>query len=286
MTFPALGPIGVWWSGSWKSPEAGVPDAATELESMGYGALWSSGRFEPGLSPHFESQLSSTSRIPVASGIVSIWATEPEDVGRAVAQLDERFPGRFLLGLGASHSAIVEGYRKPYSRMVEYLDALDALGDRPVPPDRRMLAALGPRMLELAAARSAGAHPYFVTVEHTARARSIMGDGPLLAPEVAVVLDEDPASARAAARAYAGGYLQLPNYASNLRAFGYGDEDFDGNGSDRLIDALVPWGDVETVAARVREHHDAGADHVCMQVVAPYDSGPLAQYRELAGALL
>jgi probable F420-dependent oxidoreductase len=286
MSSPELGPVGVWWSGSWKSPDAAGPDAAAELESMGYGALWSSGRFDPGLSPHFETLLSSTTRLVVASGIVSIWATEPDDVGNAVAQLDERFPGRFLLGIGASHSAIVEGYRKPYSRMVEYLDALDALDDRPVPPDRRILAALGPRMLELAAARSAGAHPYFVTVEHTARARSILGDGPLLAPEVAVVLDEDPVSARAAARAYAGGYLQLPNYASNLRNFGYGDEDFEGSGSDRLIDAVVPWGDVGTVAARVREHHVAGADHVCVQVVAPYDSVPLAGYRELAAALL
>jgi probable F420-dependent oxidoreductase len=286
VTPAALGRVGVWWSGSWKSPDAAVPDAVADLESMGYGALWSSGRFDPGLSPHFEDLLLSTSRVPVASGIVSIWASEPGDVGRAVARLDERFPGRFLLGLGASHSAIVEGYHKPYSRMVEYLDALDALDDRPVPPDRRVLAALGPRMLQLAAARSAGAHPYFVTVDHTARARSILGDGPLLAPEVAVVLDENPASARAAARAYAAGYLQLPNYASNLRHFGYGDEDFDGDGSDRLIDAVVPWGDVETVAARIREHHDAGADHVCVQVVAPYESVPLAGYRKLAATLL
>ena len=242
-------------------------------------------RFRPGLSPRFEKLLASTSQIAVASGIVSVWASAPEDVATAVAELDERFPGRFLLGLGASHAAIVEGYEKPYSRMVGYLDALDAL-DRPVAPDRRVLAALGPRMLELAAARSAGAHPYFVTVEHTARARAVMGAGPLLAPEVAVVLDENPALARAAARGYAGGYLQLPNYASNLRTLGYGDEDFDGDGSDRLIDALVPWGDVDAVAARVREHHQAGADHVCVQVVAPYDSFPLAQYRELAAALL
>jgi probable F420-dependent oxidoreductase len=265
-------------------PGAAELDAAAELESVGYGALWSSGGFDPGLSTHFEKLLASTSHIVVASGIVSVWASAPEEVGTAVAQLDERFPGRFLLGLGASHSAIVEGYQKPYSRVVDYLDALDAL-DRPVPPDRRVLAALGPRMLELAAARSAGAHPYFVTVEHTVRARAIMGEGPLLAPEVAVVIDEDPSSARAAARGYAAGYLQLPNYASNLRTLGYSAEDFDGDGSDRLIDALVPWGGVETVAARVREHHEAGADHVCVQIVAPYDSFPLSQYRELAEAL-
>jgi probable F420-dependent oxidoreductase len=295
MTSLSLGPIGVWWSGSWRNPDATGPDAtgpdatgpdaAAELESMGYGALWSSGGFDPGLSPHFETLLSATSRIVVASGIVSIWATKPEDVAAAVAGLGERFPGRFLLGIGASHSAIVEGYQKPYSRMVEYLDALDA-ADRPVPADRRVLAALGPRMLELAAARSAGAHPYFVTVEHTAQARGILGDGPLLAPEVAVVLDDDPTSARATARAYAELYLQLPNYASNLRRFGYGDEDFEGSGSDRLIDAVVPWGDVETVATRIREHLDAGANQVCVQAVAPYDSVPLTRYRELAAALL
>jgi probable F420-dependent oxidoreductase len=276
----------VWWSGSWKSPDAaGSDDAAAELESMGYGTLWSSGRFDAGLSPHFEKLLASTSQILVASGIVSIWVAAPDDVGTAVAQLDEKFPGRFLLGLGASHSALVQEYQKPYSRMVEYLDALDSL-HRAVHSDRRVLAALGPRMLELAAARSAGAHPYFVTVEHTARARIIMGEGPLLAPEVAVVLDEDPSSARAAARAYAGGYLQLPNYASNLRSLGYAEEDFQGDGSDRLIDALVPWGSVETIAARVHEHHAAGASHVCIQVVAPYDSFPLTQYRELSEALL
>ena len=285
MTQVALGRFGVWWSGSWNGPSVGGLEAAAELESIGYGALWSSGRFDPGLSRHFETLLAATSRIAVASGIVSIWASEPEDVGLAVAELDDRFPGRFLLGLGTSHSAIVEGYQKPYSRMVEYLDALDAL-DRPVAPDRRVLAALGPRMLELAASRSAGAHPYFVPVEHTALARTIMGEGPLLAPEVAVVLDADPASARAAARGYASGYLQLPNYASNLRALGYGDADFDGDASDRLIDAVVPWGDVETVAARLPRTSRRGADHICVQVVAPYDTFPLAQYRELAAALL
>ena len=164
---------------------------ARELETLGYGALWSSGRFDPGLSPHFERLLASTTRVPVARGIVSIWASTPEDVGPAVAELEARFPGRFLLGLGASHAPMVEHYARPYSRLVAYLDALDAL-DTPVPPDRRVLAALGPRMLELAAARAAGAHPYFVPVEHTARARAILGPGPLLAPEVAVVLEADP----------------------------------------------------------------------------------------------
>ena len=140
-------------------------------------------------------------------------------------------------------------------------------------------------MLELAAARAAGAHPYFVPVEHTARAREILGPGPLLAPEVAVVLDDDPVSARRLARSYAGNYLSLPNYTQNLRTFGYGDEDLGGSGSDRLIDAVIPWGDAEPVADRIRAHHDAGADHVCIQVIGDYGDFPLDAYRRLATLL-
>ena len=280
-----LGRVGVWWSGSWRVADDGSTDVARELEALGYGALWSSGRFDPGLSPHFEKLLASTTRVGVASGIVSIWASTPEDIGAAVAELEARFPGRFLLGLGASHAPIVEHYARPYAHVVAYLDALDALAT-PVPPDRRVLAALGPRMLELAAARATGAHPYFVPVEHTARARQILGPGPLLAPEVAVVLETDPARARELARGYARTYLGLPNYTQNLRTFGYGDDDIGGGGSDRLIDAVVPWGDTATVAARVRQHLDAGADHVCIQVVAGRQGFPLDGYRQLAEVLL
>ncbi len=280
-----LGRIGVWWSGSWRVSDAPELDVAAELESLGYGALWSSGRFDPGLSPHFERLLGSTTHVTVASGIVSVWAGAPEDVGPAVGALEERFPGRFLLGIGASHAPAVKNYDRPYAHVVAYLDALDAL-EAPVPPGRRALAALRPRMLELAAARAAGAHPYFVPVEHTAHARTILGPGPLLAPEVAVVLETDAARARELARTYAATYLSLPNYTNNLRDFGYGDDDIAGGGSDRLIDAVIPWGDAATIAARVRQHHDAGADHVCIQVIADYSTFPLAQYRELAGVLL
>ena len=280
-----LGRVGVWWSGSWRVPDGPELDVAAELESLGYGALWSSGRYDPGLSPHFERLLAATDHAVVASGIVSIWHATPADVGPAVAALEARYAGRFLLGLGASHAPLTEHYARPYSHMVSYLDALDAL-EAPVPPGRRVLAALRPRMLELAAARAAGAHPYFVPVEHTAHARTILGAGPLLAPEVAVVLETDPTRAREAARGYATGYLQLPNYAQNLRDFGYGDDDIAGGGSDRLIDAVIPWGDAATVAARVHQHHDAGADHVCVQVIADYSAFPLAQYRELARALV
>jgi probable F420-dependent oxidoreductase len=262
-------------------------DVAAELESIGYGALWSSGGFDPGLSPTFGRLLASTTRIAVASGIVSMWTGAPSNVGPAVAELETSFPGRFLLGIGASHAPLVHDYARPYSHMVTYLDELDAL-ETPIPAERRILAALGRRMLELAAQRAAGAHPYFVPVQHTAQARSILGPAPLLAPEVAVVVETDPVAARALAREYASLYLGLPNYTQNLRTFGFGDEDIDGGGSDRLIDAVIPWGDAATIADRIHEHHDAGADHVCLQVISATGryGFPLAEYTELAGALM
>ena len=278
-----LGTVGVWWSGSLKAE--GVADVAAELEALGYGAIWSSGGFKPGLSTRFERLLASTSHLVVASGIVSVWASDPKEIAGAVADLEAQYPGRFLLGLGASHAPVVENYSRPYSHVAEYLDTLDSL-DPSVPKQRRALAALGPRMLELAAQRSVGAHPYFVPVEHTHRARQTLGDGPLLAPEVTVVLEADPGQARELARTFTGGYLALPNYANNLRTLGYGDDDVAGAGSDRLVDAVVAWGDIDAVAARVRAHHDAGADHVCIQVVSGSQDFPIRAYRELAAALL
>jgi probable F420-dependent oxidoreductase len=281
-----LGRVGVWWSGSWRAAGDPTLDVAAELESLGYGALWASGGFDPGLSERFGRLLASTKRIAVASGIVSLWTGAPTEVGTAVADLEARFPGRFLLGIGASHAPLVNDYARPYSHMVAYLDALDRL-ETPVPVERRVLAALGNRMLELAAQRAAGAHPYFVPVEHTVRSRSILGPAPLLAPEVAVVLETDPATARALARKYASIYLGLPNYTQNLRTFGFGDGDIDDGGSDRLIDAVIPWGDAATIADRIQQHHGAGADHVCLQVIPDRgrDGFPMAGYRELAGAL-
>ncbi len=279
-----LGQVGVWWSGSWKTAGPQSFEVGAALEDLGYGALWSSGGFDPGLSSHFDRLLATTARLIVASGIVSIWASSPEEIASGVAGLETMHPGRFLLGLGVSHARIVEHYSRPYDRMVAYLDALD-VADPPVPADRRVLAALGPRMLALAAERALGAHPYFVPVEHTERAREIMGSGPLLAPEVAVVVERDAATARRLARKYMSLYLTLPNYTQNLRTLGYGDDDFAGDGSDRLVDAVAPWGDVGTVAARVKEHHDAGADHVCIQVISDLGTFPLSAYQELAGAL-
>jgi probable F420-dependent oxidoreductase len=274
----------VWWSGSWHDADDRDLNVAAELESLGYGTLWSSGGFEPGLAPRFGELLVATDRAVVASGIASIWTTTPADVAPAIADLEARFADRFLFGIGASHSMVVPDYRRPYSRMVEYLDGLDA-SDSPVGPERRVLAALGPRMLELAKVRAAGAHPYFVPVEHTAYAREVLGPGPLLATEVAVVLETDRDAALRRAREYASIYLPLPNYTNNLRRFGFTDDDIEGGGSDRLIEAVIPWGDAATVAERVRAHLDAGADHVCVQVVADFFTFPLAEYRELAPAL-
>lgn len=185
------------------------------------------GRFRGERRPRFREILDGTTRIGVASGIVSIWHSSPPEVAAFAQDAERAHPGRFLLGLGASHAVLLEGsgtaYRKPYSKMVDYLDGLDAAG---LPPERRILAALGPRMLELSRDRSAGAHPYFVPAEHTAEARAALGPDRLLAPEVAVVLDADPTTARATARQYTSGYLALPNYTNNLRRFGWTDEDF------------------------------------------------------------
>jgi len=280
-----LGKLGIWWSGPWQAEDTSV-DAAAEMEALGYSALWSSGGFQPGLSSSFGRLLAATTHVTVASGIVSIWLTSPEELSKAVADLDDRYPERFLLGLGVGHARLVKDYTHPYGHMVSYLDALDAASPA-VTKDRRVLAALGPRMLELTGERSAGAHPYFVPAEHTARAREILGSGALLAPEVTVVLERDPTKARELARTFMGTYLALPNYTNNLRSLGFGDDDLAGRGSDRLVDAVACWGDLDTAVAKVREHYEAGADHVCIQVIsASQGSFPLDEYRQLAPALL
>ncbi|MEV4119700.1 LLM class F420-dependent oxidoreductase [Micromonospora sp. NPDC049645] len=264
-------------------------DAAAELEELGYARIWFSGGFGENVAPRFREILDGTTRIGVASGIVSIWHSSPPETAAFAQDAERAHPGRFLLGLGASHAVLVEGsgtdYRKPYSRMVDYLDGLDAAG---LAPERRILAALGPRMLELSRDRSAGAHPYFVPAEHTAEARAAIGPDRLLAPEVAVVLDPDATTARATARQYTSGYLALPNYTNNLRRFGWTDEDFAAGGSDRLVDALIPWGSVETVAAGLEKHYQAGADEVAIQVLNGGDvtTFPADAFRSLAAVLI
>jgi probable F420-dependent oxidoreductase len=284
-----LGRTGIWWSGSWRVDGT---DAAAEAEELGYRTLWLSNGLGDQLSGRFGRLLSATRTTVVASGIVSIWHTPAANVIDDVSRVEQGGRPRFLLGLGVSHAPLVDvigqRYERPYDRMVSYLDALDEL-DAGVPgvgAERRVLAALGPRMLRLAAGRALGAHPYFVPVEHTTRARQILGSGPLLAPEIAVVLEPDRTAARAAARRYTEGYLQLPNYVNNLRSLGYDDEDLSGGGSDRLVDDVVAWGDVDAIAARVSAHHQAGADHVCIQVVAGRARGfPIEAYRRLAPAV-
>ena len=201
--------MGVWWSGAWRDTDHASVDVAAELEDLGYTALWSSGGFQPGLSPHFERLLAATTGLTVISGIVSIWSTTPDEIALAVADLDQRHPGRFVLGLGASHAPIVEHYTRPYSHMVEYLDTLDVAAGPSAARQRRVLAALGPRMLRLAAERATGAHPYFVPVGHTVRAREELGADALLAPEVTVLLEKNHRAARKAARGIHHG-LSLP----------------------------------------------------------------------------
>ena len=267
---------------NWRTCSAGCTRSVTR--PSGSRAAWIGGS-----TPNFERLLAANRLLKVASGIHSIWTVPAVETAAEVERLEADHPGRFLLGLGVSHAPLVQGigerYEHPFGRMVGYLDELDAAAS-PVASERRVLAALGPRMLTLAAQRTAGAHPYFVPVEHTAQARAVLGPEPLLAPELAVVLEEDPARARQMARSYAEGYLALPNYAQNLRRLGYGEEDLAGGGSDRLIDAVVAWGDEAAIVSRVRAHLDAGASHVCVQVLnGEMRSFPLAEYELLASAV-
>ena len=261
-----------------------------ELEQLGYGALW----FGEGVGTRESfaqaaTLLAWTSRIVVATGISNIYARDPMAMANGARALADAYPDRFLLGVGVSHAPSVaergHSYASPIETMRTYLDAMDAAPYRPVAPARpplRVLAALGPRMLELAAERAWGAHPYFTPVEHTAFARKTLGDGPLLAPEQGFLLNNDPAEARAAARAHMGYYLALDNYRNNLLRLGFSEEDVAGDGSDRLVDAIVAWGDVESVTARVKAHLDAGADHVCVQALGP---DPLEELRQVAPSL-
>jgi probable F420-dependent oxidoreductase len=278
-----LGPIGIWNSGLRdEDPHATgeIREAAAELEELGYGAIWLGG--SPGVRRALPI-LAATERIVVATGILNIWEHDPADVAEQQAAVAAEHPGRFLLGLGASHSALVKDYSKPYSTMVEFIDRLDAAGSA---KSDRVLAALGPRMLALSRDRAAGAHPYLITPEHTATAREILGPDPLLAPEVKVVLETDRELARAAARDHLALYLTMPNYTGNLRRLGFTDDDFRDGGSDRLIDATFAWGDLKVIRERVAAHREAGADQVVLQVVtAERVSLPRPQWRELADGL-
>lgn len=289
-----LGRIGVWLGALSAAPWAAAREAARRIEAVGFGALWineSLARKEP--LAHAGLILGVTERITVATGIANIWTRDPTAARNGAFALAEAHPGRFTLGLGVSHQPLVDSrghyYAKPLTAMRAYLDGLDAIawdGPPPPAPVPRLLGALRARMLELARDRAAGAHPYLTPVEHTARAREILGPDRVLAPEVAVVLEADPRRARERARAFLTPYLGLPNYTNNLRDFGYGDNDLADGGSDGLIDALVGWGDEGAIADRVRAHLDAGANHVCLQPVGTDLEGAVAELERLAAAVL
>jgi probable F420-dependent oxidoreductase len=270
-----LGQVGIW-----RIHREGVA-VVPEIEALGFSALWLGG------SPSVEQArpfLEASSSLTIATGILNIWQHEPEDVARQDAAVREAFPGRFLLGVGIGHPEATREYRRPLTAMREFLDGLDAAAT-PVPRDARVLAALGPKMLDLAADRSLGAHTYFVTPEHTRAARARVGPDGLVAPELAVILDTEVEAAREAARAYAAGYLRRRNYTSNLLRLGFGEADIADGGSDRLIDAVIPHGSAEQVAEAVRAHLDAGADHVCLQPLG-HGPNPVDDYRALARVLL
>lgn len=264
-----------------------VAQDAAELDALGYSALWMPDVGGDVLAS-VEHLLGSTNHAHVATGVLNIWMHEPAEVADRRAGWNDDWKRRFAMGLGVSHAVLIDHnnpgrYAKPYSKMVEYLDGLDQAG---FPRDARLLAALGPRMLGLSRDRAAGAHPYFVPVEHISHAREILGPEPVIAAELAVVLDTNPSSARETARRHTAVYVTLPNYTNNLRRFGFDDADFADQGSDRLVDAVVAWGSVDTIAARVRAMRTAGADHVCIQVIRADDLVPRDDWRGLAPALV
>ncbi|MFF4622401.1 LLM class F420-dependent oxidoreductase [Nonomuraea jabiensis] len=272
-----IGRVGVWHPMIGKAPAEEARHAAATIESLGYGSLWVNeglGSKEPLVMSAV--LLAATRRIAVGTGIANLWVRDATAMAAGAAALGDAFPDRFLLGIGVSHAPLVAGrghdYAKPLAAMRTYLEAMDQ-ADRtlPVPstPAPRVLAALRPKMLELSRDLADGAHSYFVPPEHTAQARRILGPGPLLIPEQAVVLESDPARAREIARAHMSHYLTLPNYLNNLRTLGFTDEDFAGGGSNRLADAIVAWGDADAIRKRVHAHLDAGADHVVIQPLSP-----------------
>lgn len=271
-----LGRIGVW-RGMRDDP---TPELVVTIEKLGYGAFWLGG--SPGGDLTLvEQMLDATDRIVVATGIVNMWATDAFTAARAYHRITAKHPDRFLLGVGIGHPEATKEYRKPYDTIIEYLDQLDAAE---VPIEGRALAALGPKVLKVSAERTAGAHPYLTTPEHTRQAREILGPNKLLAPEQKLVLETDAAKARAIARPKVEfPYLHAINYINNLHRLGWSDEELANGGSDRLIDALAPHGDAEAIAAGVTAHLDAGADHVCVQILG---DDPLPGLRAVSEVLI
>jgi probable F420-dependent oxidoreductase len=285
-----LGRIGLWAPCAlWHQEGPALAEAAAELDELGFGALWIGNG-----APMFEvaeAILAATPRTAVATGIANIWLHPAAAAAQAAEKAAASHPDRLLLGVGNGPREASQWLLSPYARMIEYFDELDALG---VPVENRILAAVGPRMLALAKERSVGAHPFLTTPEHTKEAREALGEGPLLAPELKVVLDPDPARARATARQALDFYLTKRGYSRNLKRSGFTDADLVGGGSDRLVDAVVAWGGPDKILRRVGEYLDAGADHVALQVITDDTDHPdlsrrrlpRAEYRILAEALL
>ena len=289
-----IGRVGVWTGVLDTVPSREAQRLAQQLEAFGFPTLWIPETV--GRDPFVTATLllSATSTLKLATGIANIYARDAMTMANTQRSLDEAFPGRFLLGLGVSHHHLVDrvrhhDYSKPYSKMVEYLDAMDSAIFMAVGPQERpatVLAALGPKMLQLAAEKADGAHPYFVPVEHTANAREIIGPDALLAPEQMVVLEPDRSKALEIARQGMAVYLRAPNYLNNLRRLGFTDDDFADGGSERLVDAIVATGDVQAARDRVHAHFDAGANHVCVQVLGEsLTTVPEGAWRDLGAAL-
>jgi probable F420-dependent oxidoreductase len=278
MTKPNLGTYGVFSHHQlWQQLS---PEQLRDIEALGYGAIWAGGSPAAELS-WVEPLLEPTTKLQVATGIVNIWTAEPGPVAESFHRIDKAYPGRFLLGIGVGHREAIQEYRKPFEALVEYLDKLDEYG---VPKNRRVVAALGPKVLKLSADRAAGPHPYLTTPEHTAQARELLGPDAFIAPEHKVVLTTDADKAREVGRKALEIYLNLTNYLNSWKRLGFSDEDVAKPGSDRLVDAVVAYGTVDAIAARLKEHLAAGADHVPVQVLASPDKWVPA-LAELAGPL-
>lgn len=269
----AVGQVGVWRAGGLLTP-----DIASSVEKLGYGALWIGGSPAADLTGA-EELLNATEHLTIATGIVNIWTAPAEEVAASFHRLDRTHPGRFLLGIGIGHrEALGDTYQKPYAALVAYLDALDEAG---VPAERRIISALGPKTLALAAERAAGTHPYMTTPTHTRFARETVGDDVLVAPEQRLILSTDQEAARAAGRSFLSRYLSLSNYRRTLESHGFTAEDLDDGATDAAVDGLTPHGTATQLAAKVHGHLDAGADHVCVQVL-PAREDPLETLRPLA----
>jgi probable F420-dependent oxidoreductase len=293
-----IGKVGIW-SAHFRHPDRErSAEYAHLLEELGFRAVWVPGGAGDDIFGDIEVGLRNTTRTVWAAAILNVWMHEPAETASWFARMQEEYPGRVILGLGASHPGVVgsrgKTYDKPLSTVRAYIDDLEKQ-PRPVPKDMMVLAALGPKMLALSAERTAGAHPYLVTPEHTAHARATLGDGALLAPEVKVLLAEDAESARRIARDHLELYLSFPNYLRNFERLGFSEADFRDGGSDRLVDAMVAWGDEAAILDKVRAHLDAGADHVCMQILTPASDpdqpvavgaeSPVDSWKRLAAAM-